>query len=115
MRVEETSSEDTFNVFGRGILHLSILIETMRREGYEFQVGKPKVLLKTIDGVKCEPYETLSVDVPGESSGRAIELVTIRKGEMTVIEPKGDLPTWSLTYHRADYRPAKQHAHGNIG
>lgn len=91
LRVEETGSEDTFNVFGRGILHLSILIETMRREGYEFQVGKPKVLLKVIDGVKCEPYETLSVDVPASSSGRAIELVTIRKGEMTVIEPKGDL------------------------
>lgn len=91
MRVEETSSEDTFNVYGRGILHLSILIETMRREGYEFQVGKPKVLLKDIDGVKSEPYETLSVDVPANSSGRAIEIVTIRKGEMTVIEPKGDL------------------------
>jgi GTP-binding protein len=91
LRVEETGSEDTFNVFGRGILHLSILIETMRREGYEFQVGKPKVLLKVIDGVKSEPYETLSVDVPASSSGRAIELVTIRKGEMTVIEPKGDL------------------------
>jgi len=91
LRVEETGSEDTFNVYGRGILHLSILIETMRREGYEFQVGKPKVLLKNIDGVKCEPYETLTVDVPADSSGRAIELVTMRKGEMTVIEPKGDL------------------------
>jgi GTP-binding protein len=91
LRVEETKSEDTFNVFGRGILHLSILIETMRREGYEFQVGKPKVLLKEIDGVKCEPYETLSIDVPPEVSGKAIELVTQRKGEMIVIEPKGDL------------------------
>ncbi len=91
LRVEETSSEDTFIVFGRGILHLSILIETMRREGYEFQVGKPKVLLKTIDGVKCEPYETLSVDVPAELSGRVIELVTTRKGEMTVIEPRGNI------------------------
>jgi GTP-binding protein len=91
LRVEETTSEDTFNVFGRGILHLSILIETMRREGYEFQVGKPKVLLKNIDGIKSEPYETLTIDVPSELSGKAIELVTQRKAEMIVIEPKGDL------------------------
>jgi GTP-binding protein len=91
LKVEETTSEDTFNVFGRGILHLSILIETMRREGYEFQVGKPKVILKNINGVKSEPYETLSIDVPAEYSGKAIELVTQRKGEMIVIEPKGDL------------------------
>jgi GTP-binding protein len=91
LKVEETASEDTFNVFGRGILHLSILIETMRREGYEFQVGKPKVILKDIDGVKSEPYETLSIDVPLEYSGKAIELVTQRKGEMVTIEPKGDL------------------------
>jgi GTP-binding protein len=91
LKVEDTKSEDTFNVFGRGILHLSILIETMRREGYEFQVGKPKVILKEINGVKSEPYETLSIDVPGEFSGRAIELVTQRKGEMITIEPKGDL------------------------
>ena len=91
LKVEDTKSEDTFNVFGRGILHLSILIETMRREGYEFQVGKPKVILKDIDGVKSEPYETLTIDVPPEFSGKAIELVTQRKGEMIVIEPKGDL------------------------
>jgi GTP-binding protein len=91
LRVEETSSEDTFNVFGRGILHLSILVETMRREGYEFQIGKPKVILKDINGVKSEPYETLTIDVPSEFSGKAIELVTQRKGEMTTIEPKGDL------------------------
>jgi len=91
LKVEETKSEDTFNVFGRGILHLSILIETMRREGYEFQVGKPKVILKDIKGVKSEPYETLTIDVPADFSGRAIELVTQRKGEMIVIEPKGDL------------------------
>ncbi len=91
LKVEETSSEDTFNVFGRGILHLSILIETMRREGYEFQVGKPKVILKDINGIKSEPYETLTIDVPPEFSGKAIELVTQRKGEMIVIEPKGDL------------------------
>ena len=91
LRVEETKSEDTFVVYGRGILHLSILIETMRREGYEFQVGKPKVLYKEINGIKSEPYETLTVDLPAEFSGRAIELVTQRKGEMIVIEPKGDL------------------------
>ena len=91
LKVEATDSEDTFNVYGRGILHLSILIETMRREGYEFQIGKPKVILKDIKGVKLEPYETLSIDVPAEQSGKAIELVTQRKGEMIVIEPKGDL------------------------
>lgn len=91
LKVEETGSEDTFNVFGRGILHLSILIETMRREGYEFQVGKPKVIMKEINGLKSEPYETLSIDVPADFSGKAIELVTQRKGEMMVIEPKGDL------------------------
>ncbi len=91
LKVEETDAEDTFNVYGRGILHLSILIETMRREGYEFQVGKPRVILKDIEGVKSEPYETLTIDVPSEFSGKAIELVTIRKGEMTVIEHKGDL------------------------
>ena len=91
LKVEDTKSEDTFNVFGRGILHLSILIETMRREGYEFQVGKPKVILKEIDGVKSEPYETLTIDVPPDYSGKAIELITQRKGEMIVIEPKGDL------------------------
>jgi len=91
LKVEATNSEDTFNVFGRGILHLSILIETMRREGYEFQIGKPKVIIKNVNGVKSEPYETLTVDVPAEQSGKAIELVTQRKGEMTVIEPKGDL------------------------
>jgi GTP-binding protein len=91
LKVEDTKSEDTFNVFGRGILHLSILIETMRREGYEFQVGKPKVILKDIDGIHSEPYETLTIDVPPEYSGKAIELVTQRKGEMIIIEPKGDL------------------------
>lgn len=91
LKVEDTKSEDTFNVYGRGILHLSILIETMRREGYEFQVGKPKVILKDINGIKSEPYETLTINVPPEFSGKAIELVTQRKGEMIVIEPKGDL------------------------
>jgi GTP-binding protein len=91
LRVEETDSEDKFNVFGRGILHLSVLIETMRREGYELQVGRPQVLLKEIDGVKCEPYETLVVNVPEESSSKVINLVTIRKGDLLVMEPKGDM------------------------
>ncbi len=91
LRVEETDSEDKFNVFGRGILHLSILIETMRREGYELQVGKPQVIIKEIDGEKNEPYETLVIDVPEEYAGKSIELVTQRKGELLIMEPKGDL------------------------
>ncbi|MCX8677109.1 MULTISPECIES: translational GTPase TypA [unclassified Apibacter] len=91
LRVEETDSEEKFNVFGRGILHLSVLIETMRREGYELQVGRPKVTIKEIDGVKHEPYEHLVIDVPDAVSGKAIELVTQRKGELKVMEPKGDL------------------------
>ncbi|TRX49209.1 translational GTPase TypA [Fulvivirga sp. M361] len=91
LRVEETDSEDRFNVFGRGILHLSVLIETMRREGYELQVGQPQVLIKEVDGVKHEPIEHLVVDVPEETSGKVIELVSAKKGEMTIMEPKGDL------------------------
>ncbi len=91
LRVETTDSEDKFNVFGRGILHLSVLIETMRREGYELQVGKPQVIEKDIDGIKHEPFETLVIDVPEEFSGKAIELVTQRKGDLLVMEPKGDL------------------------
>ncbi len=91
MRVEETGSEDRFNVYGRGVLHLSILLETMRREGYELQVGKPRVIMKEIDGITCEPYETLVVDVPEVHSGKVIEQVTRRKGEMLIMEPKGDL------------------------
>lgn len=91
LRVEETDTEDKFNVFGRGVLHLSVLIETMRREGYELQVGKPQVIIKEEDGVKMEPYETLVIDVPEEFSGKAIELVTQRKGDLLVMEPKGDL------------------------
>ncbi|NNC82791.1 MAG: translational GTPase TypA [Flavobacteriales bacterium] len=91
LRIEDTDTEDKFNVFGRGILHLSVLIETMRREGYELQVGKPQVIIKEVDGVKMEPYETLVIDVPEDYSGKAIELVTQRKGEMLVMEPKGDL------------------------
>ncbi|MDG1917237.1 MAG: translational GTPase TypA [Flavobacteriales bacterium] len=91
LRVDATDTEDKFNVYGRGILHLSVLIETMRREGYELQVGKPQVIIKEIDEVKCEPYETLVIDVPEEFSGKAIELVTMRKGDLLVMEPKGDL------------------------
>ncbi len=91
LRVEDTSSEDRFNVFGRGILHLSILIETMRREGYELQVGQPQVLIKEIDGKKHEPIEHMVVDVPQESSGKVIELVSAKKGELKIMEPKGDL------------------------
>jgi GTP-binding protein len=91
LKVEVTNSEDKFMVFGRGILHLSILIETMRREGYELQVGKPHVIVKEIDGVKCEPFETLTVDVPEQYSGKVIELATMRKGDLLVMEPKKDL------------------------
>ncbi|MDX1627085.1 MAG: translational GTPase TypA [Fulvivirga sp.] len=91
LRVEEADSEDKFNVYGRGILHLSVLIETMRREGYELQVGQPQVLYKEIDGQKSEPIEHLVVDVPEEYSGKVIELATARKGELTIMETKGDL------------------------
>ena len=91
MRIEDGESEDKFNVFGRGILHLSVLIETMRREGFELQVGKPQVINKEINGVKCEPMEVLVIDVPEEFSGKVIELVSQRKGDMLVMEPKGDL------------------------
>lgn len=91
LRVKETSSADSFMVFGRGVLHLSILIETMRREGYELQVGKPRVIVKEINGKKCEPMEVLNIDVPEAKAGRVIELVTKRLGEMLVMEPKGDL------------------------
>ncbi|MEO6132814.1 MAG: translational GTPase TypA [Saprospiraceae bacterium] len=90
MKVEETESADSFLVFGRGILHLGILIETMRREGYELTVGQPQVIVKVIDGKKHEPYENLVIDVPGEFSSRAIDLVTRRKGELHVMEAKGD-------------------------
>ena len=90
LRVEETGSADSFSVYGRGVLHLSVLIETMRREGYELQVGQPQVIIKEIDGVKCEPVEELSIDLPENVSGKAIEMVTVRKGEMLSMEPKGD-------------------------
>ena len=90
MRMEQGVSADKFIVYGRGVLHLSVLIETMRREGYELQIGQPQVIIKEIDGVKCEPVEELSIDVPADVSGRAVELVSMRKGTMTSMEPKGD-------------------------
>jgi GTP-binding protein len=90
LRVEETDSADKFNVFGRGVLHLSVLIETMRREGYELQVGQPQVLFKQIDGERHEPIEEMTVDVTEEFSGKVIDLVTNRKGEMLTMETKGE-------------------------
>lgn len=91
LRVEDTDGADSFLVFGRGILHLGILIETMRREGFELTVGQPQVLVKQINGSKHEPYENLVVDVPAEFSGKVIDLVTQRKGEMQIMETKGEM------------------------
>jgi GTP-binding protein len=91
LKVEDTDGADSFLVYGRGILHLGILIETMRREGYELTVGQPTVIVKEINGKKNEPYETLVVDVPAEYSGKVIDMVTQRKGEMLVMETKGDM------------------------
>jgi GTP-binding protein len=90
LKVHDTGSADSFSVFGRGVLHLSVLIETMRREGYELQVGQPQVILKEIDGVKCEPIEELTIDLPSDLSGKAIESVTNRKGNMLNMENKGE-------------------------
>jgi GTP-binding protein len=90
LKLGETGSADKFMVFGRGVLHLSVLIETMRREGYELQIGQPQVIIKEIDGVKCEPIEELTIDLPETVSGRAVEFVTMRKGEMLSMEAKGD-------------------------
>jgi GTP-binding protein len=91
LRVEDSDSADSFLVYGRGILHLGILIETMRREGFEMTIGQPQVLVKTIDGKKHEPYENLVVDVPAEFSGKVIDMVTQRKGEMLIMETKGEM------------------------
>ncbi|MBC8032538.1 MAG: translational GTPase TypA, partial [Chitinophagaceae bacterium] len=91
LRVEDTDSADSFLVFGRGILHLGILIETMRREGFELTIGQPQVLVKEIDGKKHEPFEILVVDVPGDYSGKVIDLVTQKKGEMLIMESKGEM------------------------
>lgn len=90
LKVEATDSADSYIVFGRGVLHLSVLIETMRREGYELQVGQPQVIIKNIGGEKCEPIEMLYIDLPEEVSGKAIEIVTQRKGEMLTMERKAD-------------------------
>lgn len=90
LRMQPTDSADKFMVFGRGVLHLSVLIETMRREGYELQIGQPQVIIKEMDGVKCEPVEEMTIDLPEEVSGTAINMVTIRKGEMTSMEGKGE-------------------------
>jgi GTP-binding protein len=91
LRVEDTDGADSFQVFGRGILHLGILIETMRREGYELTVGQPQVLVKDVAGKKYEPFENLVVDVPQEFSGKVIDQVTQRKGELQIMETKGDM------------------------
>jgi len=97
LKVEVTDSEDKFNVYGRGVLHLSVLIETMRREGYELQVGRPQVIIKEIDGKKHEPMETLSIDVPEDVASKAINLVSLRKGDLLIMEPKGDLQHLEFT------------------
>ncbi len=91
LKVTDSDSADSFLVYGRGILHLGILIETMRREGYELTVGQPRVLVKEIDGTKCEPFENLVVDVPEEFASKVIDLVSRRKGEMLIMETKGDM------------------------
>tara|TARA_R110000868_G_scaffold1389_29_gene10878 strand:- start:13018 stop:14817 length:1800 start_codon:yes stop_codon:yes gene_type:complete len=90
LRLEATNSADKFMVFGRGVLHLSVLIETMRREGYELQIGQPQVIIKEINGVKCEPVEEMTIDLPETVSGKAIEMVSLRKGEMLSMEAKGE-------------------------
>ena len=90
LRVNATDSADKFLVFGRGVLHLSVLIETMRREGYELQIGQPQVIIKEVDGVKCEPVEELTIDLPENVSGKAVEMVTLRKGDLLSMETKGD-------------------------
>ena len=90
LRVEASDNDNSWHVFGRGVLHLSVLIETMRREGYELQVGQPQVIIKTIDGKQCEPIEQLTVNTPEECSGKIIEYVTVRKGEMTKMEMIND-------------------------
>ena len=89
MRLETTDSSDKFIVFGRGVLHLSVLIETMRREGYELQIGQPQVIIKEINDVKTEPLEELTIDLPEDLSGKAIEMVSLRKGEMIAMNPRG--------------------------
>lgn len=93
LRVEKSETSDVWRVSGRGVLHLSVLIETMRREGYELQVGQPQVIIKEIDGVKCEPIEQMTINLPEECSGKIIEMIANRKGEMTGMDKKGDRVT----------------------
>jgi GTP-binding protein len=90
LRVKKSENDDVWTVYGRGVLHLSVLIETMRREGYELQVGQPQVIFKEIGGKKCEPIEELTINTPDEVSGKVIEMVSVRKGEMVSMEKKGD-------------------------
>lgn len=90
LRVEKSPTSDVWTVFGRGVLHLSVLIETMRREGYELQVGQPQVIIKEIDGVKCEPIEQMTVNLPEESASKIIDMVTRRKGELMMMESQGE-------------------------
>lgn len=90
LRVEKRPNSDVWNVYGRGVMHLAVLIETMRREGYELQVGQPKVIFKEIDGVQCEPIEQLTINLPEEYSGKIIEMSAVRKGEMISMEAMGD-------------------------
>ncbi|MFW5754701.1 MAG: EF-Tu/IF-2/RF-3 family GTPase, partial [Marinilabiliaceae bacterium] len=90
LRVEDTDAADAWNVYGRGVMHLSVLIETMRREGYELQVGQPRVIIKDIGGEKHEPFEELTIDLPDEYSGKSIEMVNQRKGELITMERRGD-------------------------
>lgn len=90
LRVEPTDDSNTYLVYGRGIMHLSVLVETMRREGYELTIGQPQVIIKEIDGVRCEPYENLVIDIPQEFASKAIDLVTQRKGDLLIMETKGD-------------------------
>src|SRR5690606_21145370 len=93
MKVGKTDKADKWMVFGRGVMHLSVLVETMRREGYELQVGQPQVIIKEIDGKKCEPVEELTIDLPEVNSGTAVEAVTKRRGEMKNMVPKGERMT----------------------
>lgn len=97
LRVEKSETEDTWRVSGRGVLHLSVLIETMRREGYELQVGQPQVIFKEINGVRCEPVEQLTINLPDEVSGKVIEMVAVRKGDLINMERKGDRVTLEFT------------------
>lgn len=90
LRVEKSVNEDKWTVFGRGVLHLSILIETMRREGYELQVGQPQVIIREIDGKKCEPIEALSINVPEEYSSKVVDMVTRRKGDIISMDTRND-------------------------